>query len=181
MLPATVTLRTIQSKAEEIDVVTEIGAQSVDIIVCSLALHHIPGYSRDHCHAHGLTYVQRSKSEVLAALGACLKPTSNDSSNNTGLQAFGILNEADMYSDITLPPNDETLRYHIATSYWHRAGLSILHDVQKSISSDGAAGEDLQERWAAMLRLWFVDEIDMASLSLAERDVYELGNVDTSY
>jgi hypothetical protein len=134
------------------------GLPAADVAIVSLALHHVPGADAAERARHGLPGA--GKAEVLAALRSALLPRDGE----------GVLNEADVFCDLALPPGDPILVDRILDSYVRRTGLSLLHDLARRPDAD----DDLRDRWRAILRRWCLDQVDVARAPLAERDVYEL-------
>jgi hypothetical protein len=128
-----------------------------DLIVCSLTLHHVAGADAAERAAHGLS--GPGKLEVLVAF-------------REALQARGgllVLNEADVHCDVELAPGDPLLADRLIDSYVRRAALALLADVE---AKRGSA--DMCARWEAVARAWSLEQIQLADVPLAERDVYEL-------
>ena len=84
----------------------------------------------------------------------------------------GLLNEADCYNELDLPPGDPVLVDHFLDVYVRRTARAIAH-------ASGQAGVDAQLRqaWEAILRHWCLDQVDNAFLPREQRDVYELDAV----
>ncbi|MBN2800699.1 MAG: class I SAM-dependent methyltransferase [Deltaproteobacteria bacterium] len=137
--------------------VEAVALPDADAVLCSLTLHHVAGLSAGHRAAHGL--LGTGKGEVLRAIAEALR-------SRAGLL---LLNEADVFCDIDLPPGDPVLVDRILDSYLRRTGTSLLHDLARRDPTP-----DLARRWERILRQWCVDQVDVAWAPLAERDVYEL-------
>ncbi len=157
-LPADVRLVPLETGIEHPDRLGPRGLPAVDAVVVSLALHHVPGADAVERGRHGLPGA--GKVEVLTALRSALLPRDGE----------GVLNEADVFCDLALPPGDPLLADRILDSYVRRTGLSLLHDLARRTDAD----DDLRERWRAILRRWCLDQLDVVRAPLADRDVYEL-------
>lgn len=84
-------------------------------------------------------------------------------------RGIGILIEADTYHDLALPPGDPLLVERFMESYFRRGATIVAHAL-----AHAKADATLRQRWEALLRHWFLDQIEKAFVPLAERDVYEL-------
>ena len=126
-----------------------------DAIVCSLTLHHVAGRDAAERARHGLS--GPGKREVLQAFARSLRPRGG----------VGILVEADVDCELDLPVGDPTLRDNLLDSYVRRCARSIVDDIHT-----GPA--ELVPRWRGLLQHWFLGQLAVADLPLAERDVYEL-------
>lgn len=138
-----------------------VGAGSLppcDAVVCSLALHHLAGADAAERRRHGLCGL--GKREVLKAFQAAIQPRGGTL----------VLNEADVFCDLGLPPGDPILVDRILDSYVRRTVASLLDDLATRTDTDA----DLQERWRAIARRWCLDQVDVAFAPVADRDVYEL-------
>lgn len=129
-----------------------------DAVVCSLTLHHVAGLDTEHRAAHGLA--GPGKLEVLQAIRAAIRPRSG----------LALLNEADVYCEIDLPPGDPILADRIMDSYVRRTGLSLVDDLRAAQVDDWG----LHQRWRAILWRWCLGQLEVVDKPLAERDVYEL-------
>lgn len=128
-----------------------------DAAVASLVLHHIAGADAEARAAVGLS--GPGKLEVLTALRAAIAPRGGRL----------LINEADVYCDLALPPGDPLLLERLTDSYVRRWGMSLLHDL------DACTDPALAARWRAMLRAWALAQVHTAgTASWADRDVYEL-------
>lgn len=137
--------------------VAEAALPSADVVVCSLTLHHHAGESATQRGRYGMA--GDGKVEILQRLVEALRPRSG----------IGILNEADCYNDIALPPGDETLVDHFLDVYVRRAARAV------GLAIDSAPEEcTLTEAWEAILHHWCLEQIDHAFVPREERDVYEL-------
>ena len=136
--------------------VQDVDLPTADLVVCSMTLHHLAGRDAEERAAHGLE--GPGKREVLERIGACLRP-----------DGFGLLVEADVDCDLHLPPGDPTLRDNLLDSYVRRCAASILHDLRTRAPSPALA-----RAWWGLLQHWFLGQLRVADLPLAERDVYEL-------
>jgi hypothetical protein len=151
LLPAGVAFHSVVAPIQEAEL------PEVDVVTCSLVLHHIAGVDADERRRHGLS--GPGKRETLARLVAALRPR----------RGIGILTEADTYHDLALPPGDPLLLERFMESYFRR-GATMVADAIAHVDADAA----LRQRWEILLRHWFLDQIDKAFVPLAERDVYEL-------
>lgn len=129
----------------------------VDLVVCSLTLHHVPGADEKECEDRGVDgpgklFILKKMKESIA--------------ERSGL---AVLNEADIYCDIGLPQSDGILIDRLLDSYVRRCGLSLLHDIE---GQSGSA--DMKARWRAIARHWCLEQVAMGHMPLADRDVYEL-------
>jgi hypothetical protein len=130
----------------------------VDLIVCSLTLHHVPGRDAADLAAHDLPGT--GKLEGLRAMGEALRARGG----------IGILNEADIYCDIALEPGSPVLANNMLDSYVRRTARALLRDIEERDDVD----ETFKRRWLTMARRWCLDQMDMVDKPLPERDVYEL-------
>lgn len=124
-----------------------------DAAVCSLVLHHVAGVDAADRARVGLT--GPGKREALQALGAAVRGPI-------------LVNEADIYCDLGLPPGDPVLVERLLDSYVRRFAVSLLADL--AADSDGA----LRLRWERILRDWALAQLQVADRPYADRDVYEL-------
>ncbi len=138
--------------------VQDVELPDADAVVCSLTLHHVAGADAAERAAHGLS--GPGKLETLIAFGQALKARSG----------IGILNEANMMCDLSTPPGDQVTRENVFDSYVRRCAPGVISDIRGRSDAD----EDLRARWRAMLRHWFLEQVRVADLPLADRDVYEL-------
>jgi len=127
-----------------------------DAVVCSMTLHHLAGTDAAHRSRAGLQ--GPGKLEVLARFARSLTP-------RCGVL---LLNEADVDCEIDLRPGDPVLREHLADGYVRRCAAGLIHAIDHTDDADLAA------RWWAIVRRWCLDQLDVADVPLAERDVYEL-------
>lgn len=149
-LPDHVTLRSVVGRVEH--VLDQL--PTADAAVCSLTLHHVAGRDASERAAHGLT--GPGKREVLEALRA-------------RVQGSLVVNEADVFCELSLPSGHPQLRDHLLDSYVRRCGRALAHDLQRGdLSPDQAA------RLTAVLHRWCLSQVAMADVPLADRDVYEL-------
>lgn len=124
-----------------------------DAAVCSLVLHHIAGLDAADRARVGLT--GPGKREALTALAAAVSGPI-------------VVNEADVYCDLALPPGDPLLGERLVDSYVRRFAVSLLSDL----ATHSDAG--LKVRWERVVREWALGQVRAAELPWAERDVYEL-------
>ena len=148
VVPAGVTVEGLQGFVQDVEL------PACDALVCSMTLHHLAGADASDRAAHGLT--GPGKREVLERFGAALRPGGR-----------GFLVEADVDCDIDLEPGDPTLADNIFDSYVRRCGAALLADLDH-------APEALRTRWEHLLRFWFLEQLGVADVPLADRDVYEL-------
>ncbi len=153
VVPATVDVVAIQAPVQEA------ALPAADVVVCSLTLHHVAGRDADERRAQGLD--GPGKREVLQAFGRALAPR----------DGLGVLVEADVDCELDLPPGHPALADHIFDSYVRRCARSIVEDVR--VRGPGE-DPDLVGRWRALLRHWFVGQLAVVDVPVAERDVYEL-------
>ncbi|MCB9741410.1 MAG: class I SAM-dependent methyltransferase [Alphaproteobacteria bacterium] len=151
-LPAGIRLRS------QVVGVEDASLRSADAIVCSLTLHHLAGRDAAERARHGLT--GPGKLEVLRRFRDAL-------AHRRGLL---LLNEADVYCDLQLAPGDPLLADHLADSYLRRCGRALLEEIE----AREAAGDPLVPRLEAILHRWCLDQLRMADVPRAARDVYEL-------
>ncbi|MEZ4316751.1 MAG: class I SAM-dependent methyltransferase [Myxococcota bacterium] len=150
-VPAGVEVRGIVGAVQDVEL------PACDALVCSMTLHHVAGRDAEQRRAHGLE--GPGKLEVLRAFGAALEPR----------EGLGFLVEADVDCDLDLPPGSPELADNILDSYLRRCGRAILEDL-----ADPAQPESMRARWRGLLRYWFLEQLAVAELPVAERDVYEL-------
>lgn len=151
LLPEGVTLHSQVKLAQDADFL------DVDLVVCSLTLHHVPGADEAECAKHSVA--GPGKLFILNKMRESIQKRSG----------LAILNEADIYCDIGLPQSDPILIDRLLDSYVRRCGLSLLHDIE---GEEGSA--DMKDRWRAMTRHWCLEQVEMGHKPIAERDVYEL-------
>ena len=153
-LPGNVTFRPIVASAEHVEI------PDADVIVCSLTLHHVAGLDSAQRRSFGLE--GDGKAEILRRCVAAIQ----------GRDGTGLLNEADCYNELDLPPGDPVLVDHFLDVYVRRTARAIAHASEH-------AGVDAQRRqaWEAILRHWCLDQVDNAFLPREQRDVYELDAV----
>lgn len=129
-----------------------------DAVVCSLMLHHVAGADAAERAAVGLS--GPGKREVLELFRAAIRPRAG----------VLLLNEADIYCDVGLPPGDPVLRDRLCDSYVRRFAVSIAEDLATRDDVD----DGVRARWRAIVRDWSLAQVRVADVPLAERDVYEL-------
>jgi hypothetical protein len=151
LLPSGMTFHSVMAPIQEADM------PEADVVVCSLMLHHIAGIDAQERLRHGLT--GPGKREVLARLVAVLR----------AWKGLGILNEADVYHDLSLSPGDPLLVEPLMDSYVRRGATMVAAELAQPDLE-----ESLRQRWELILHHWFIDQIDKAQVSATERDVYEL-------
>lgn len=137
--------------------VPEVALPEADAIVCSLTLHHVAGRDADARFTHGLS--GPGKHEALVAFADALRARG-------GLL---LLHEADVHCDLELPSGDPILRDRLIDSYVRRCASGLLPAVL-----DPTHPADLRARWWTIVRRWCLDQVDVADLPAADRDVYEL-------
>jgi hypothetical protein len=126
-----------------------------DAAVSSLVLHHVAGADAEERARYGLPGT--GKLAVLRQLRECVAPRGG----------FVLLNEADVYCDVGLAPGDPILADRLLDSYVRRCAHALLDDL------DQATGEAAR-RIEAVIWRFCVDQLELASVPRAERDVYEL-------
>jgi len=151
VVPAGVEVVGIEGCVEDVDL------PQADLIVCSMTLHHLAGRDAAERARHGLT--GPGKAEVLTSMRRSLLPGGRL-----------VLLEADIHCEVDVPSGDPSLRDAIFDSYVRRCGRSI---VEADLGA-GGGDADLRARWEALLRHWFLGQLAVADLPVAERDVYEL-------
>lgn len=151
-LPAGVTLDRREGRVEE-----HLDLPAADVVVCALTLHHVAGRSAAERAAHGMS--GPGKHEVLTAFQAAA----------TKRAGWVLVNEADIHCEVDLPAGDPVLRERLIDSYVRRCGRALLDDL-----ADKSVDPDLRARWRHILRHWCLDQVAMARVPVAERDVYEL-------
>ncbi len=135
--------------------VQDVALPDADLVVCSLTLHHVAGADAAERARHGLQ--GPGKVEVLAAFGRAL----------AARDGLGLLVEADVDCDLDLAPGDPRLADNLLDSYVRRCARAMIADLS-------SADPELAARLRVMLRRWFLEQILVADLPVAERDVYEL-------
>jgi len=151
-LPAAVRLESRLTTIEE-----SCDLPDADIVVVSLTLHHVAGRDRHERARHGLAGI--GKLEVLSAVANALRARGG----------LAIVNEADVYCDIGLPPGDPVLANNVIDSYLRRTARAVLVEI------DGSdVDPELRRRWLAIVRRWCLDQLEVIDRPLAERDVFEL-------
>lgn len=154
-LPRGVHLELVRANIEAVTERDEI--PPADAAVCSLSLHHVAGVDTAQRRRHGLE--GPGKLEVLTALARSLTPR----------QGLGLLNEADVFCDLALPPGDPVLLDRIIDSYVRRTIHALIDDLRTRSPS-----EDIAQRWWAIIRTWCLDQVEVVDRPRADRDVYEL-------
>ncbi len=145
------------SVTSQITAVEDVCIPDADVVVCSLALHHVPGIDAAQCRRYGIQ--GGGKLSVLENIMRALQKRSGT----------GIINEADVLAEITLPPGSPLLRERLIDSYVRRCAYAVAHAIE-----DCSPGTELRQRWEAVILHWCIDQVDKADVPLAERDVYEL-------
>ncbi len=151
VLPAEIELHSYIAPVENVEL------PEADGIVCSLMLHHIAGLDRNQRSLFQMDgpgkreTLQRCVQAVRTRRGICL------------------LNEADVYNEIDLEPNDPALLEHFIDVYVRRAAMAVATALEQS-----TIDISLRQRWEIILRHWCLDQVDLALVSREERDVYEL-------
>ena len=138
------------------DVLDEPVWHDLDVVVCSLTLHHLAGADAAERLAHGL--LGPGKLEVLRTVHDAL-----------AADGLFLVNEADIHCDVQIPPGP-LLAERLLDSYVRRCAGSLLHDIATRADAD----DDLRARWASITRHWCLEQLAYADVPLAERDVYEL-------
>lgn len=149
-MPFGVELETRVGRVEQV-----LPLDEADAVVCSLTLHHLAGRDAGERRRHGLDGI--GKLEVLQAFRAAVERKGG----------FVLVSEADIHCEIDLASGSDILRERLLDSYVRRCGRSILDDLR------GSEG-DLADRWRHILHHWCLNQVAMADLPVAERDVYEL-------
>ncbi|TNE91335.1 MAG: class I SAM-dependent methyltransferase [Deltaproteobacteria bacterium] len=124
---------------------------AADVVVCSLTLHHLAGRDADERSRHGLA--GSGKLEALRAMRAAAP--------------LLVLNEADVHCDVALASGSDALLDHMIDSYLRRAARSLIRDQRD-------ASGDLADRLEAVVRHFCLEQLDLAAVPVADRDVYEL-------
>ena len=145
-VPESVAVRHICAPAQEADL------PDSDVVIASLVLHHVAGTDRAHRRGHGLS--GNGKRELLVACANAAPRV--------------IVNEADIYCDLDLPPGDALLRERLCDSYVRRFAVSLADDIA------GSDDPDLRARWTAVVRDWSLGQLSVADVPVGQRDVYEL-------
>lgn len=130
-----------------------------DAAVCSLVLHHVAGADAEARAAVGLE--GPGKHEALLALRGALAARSGAL----------LVNEADVYCDLALPPGDPLLAERIVDSYVRRFAVSLRDDARAALDAGdpSRAARLVDVAWA-----WAFGQIAVAEAPCAARDVYEL-------
>ena len=144
-VPKGVTVRHVCASAQDADL------PAADVVIASLVLHHVAGTDRTHRELHGL--VGDGKREILARAAKAA--------------ATVVLNEADVYCDLDLPPGDPLLLERLCDSYVRRFAVSLAHDI------DHADNPQLAARLTAIVRDWALGQLAIAGVPIVQRDVYE--------
>jgi len=151
-LPESIEFESVIAPVEEARVPT------ADLVICSLTLHHLGGRDTAERQAHQLT--GPGKCEVLRDFVEAVRAR----------RGLCILNEADVYAEIDLPPGNPALINNLIGSYIHRAAMALATEVESS-----ERNPDLRRKLETILLHWLVDQPERAgSASLDKRDVYEL-------
>jgi hypothetical protein len=137
--------------------VEEAEIPEAETIVCSLTLHHVAGIDTEQRQGYGLS--GPGKTEILRRFVAALRAR----------RGIGILNEADVYNEIDLPPNDPTLVDHFIDVYVRRCAMAIV-DALGIVAADTS----VRQRWEAIVRHWCIAYVAQSAAPTALRDVYEL-------
>lgn len=154
-LPEGVTLDARVGRVEDVGALPD-----ADLVVCALTLHHLAGRDAEERARHGLT--GPGKTEVLERVARSL----------TGRGGRLVLSEADIHCEVDLASGSAILRERLLDSYVRRCAVSILDDLFKA---EGRLVEtDLSNRWRHIARHWCLEQVGMAEVPVAERDVYEL-------
>jgi SAM-dependent methyltransferase len=132
----------------------------VDAVVCSLTLHHVAGRDAQERANHGMS--GPGKLEVLQGLRHILQ-------DREGLL---LLNEADVHCDLELASGDPLLRDRLLDSYVRRTAKALCREMSQ-LERDGDP-ENRLPRLLMLVKHWCLDQVQMAELPIAERDVYEL-------
>jgi ubiquinone/menaquinone biosynthesis C-methylase UbiE len=150
-LPENVAFQSYVASVEHVDI------PDADVIVCSLTLHHVAGVDAAQRRVFGLQ--GDGKAEILQRCIAAVQRK----------DGVGVLNEADVYNEIDLPPGDPVLIDHFIDVYVRRTACAVAQALE-------AADPDphLREAWEAILRHWCLEQVDNAFLAIDQRDVYEL-------
>ena len=143
-----VSVQAVEGRIEQVELPAASGA------VCSLTLHHVAGWDAAQRAQAGMN--GPGKLEVLRRI--------REACNGGWL----ILNEADVHCDLTLAAGSEVLRDHLFDSYVRRAARALAADVESE------EDEDLRNRLLAVIWHWCLEQVDLADVPVADRDVYEL-------
>jgi hypothetical protein len=130
----------------------------VDAAVASLVLHHVAGADAEARAAVGIA--GPGKHEALVAL-----------SKAVGRDGLLLVNEADVYCDLALPPGDALLAERIVDSYVRRFAVSLRDDAWRAADAGDALAAT---RLADVAWAWGLGQIAVADATFAARDVYEL-------
>jgi hypothetical protein len=125
---------------------------SCDLLVCSMTLHHVAGRTAAERARWGMQ--GPGKVEILRAMGRAADRI--------------VLNEASIHCELDLAPGDPVLRDNMMDSYIRRCGHALLDQIEANPDSPFVA------RWRHIIHRWCLDQVAMAEVSRAERDVYEL-------
>ena len=132
-----------------------------DVIVCSLMLHHIPGFNTDHNKCLGINSV--GKSEIIKRFLQSIRCRNG----------ICIINESDIYTDIDLAPHDPVLIHRLIDSYIKRAGKSVAMKID-----DPAVPITVRKKLELVMIHWLIDQVEIAGQSpLSKRDIYELDTI----
>eukprot|EP00003_Mantamonas_plastica_P027158 TRINITY_DN5754_c0_g1_i1.p4 TRINITY_DN5754_c0_g1~~TRINITY_DN5754_c0_g1_i1.p4 ORF type:complete len:142 (-),score=52.27 TRINITY_DN5754_c0_g1_i1:209-634(-) len=103
-----------------------------------------------------------------------------------------LVNEADIYCDLSLASNSAALQHNVIGSYVRRAAKGIIFDIQEKMGGrsvqelakedeaallDGLEDEETRSlvlRWGTIVRKWCVGQIAVTKVPQEERDVFEL-------
>jgi hypothetical protein len=155
-LPGRITFRSI------IEPVENVSLPAADIIVCSLMLHHIPGFDMAHNKRFGIN--SPGKYDILCRFLQSIRIRNG----------ICIINESDIYTDIDLPPDDPVLIHRLIDSYIKRAGKSVA----KKIDDPDISGS-VKKRLELILIHWLIDQVEIAGAAPVQaRDVYELDTIE---
>jgi hypothetical protein len=146
--PAGVTVTHLPAPIQEVEL------PPADAAVASLVLHHVAGFdasARARVHLPG-----NGKREALEALRRAIHPRGGTL----------VVNEADIYCDLSLPPGDPLLAERLVDSYVRRFACSLLADLE-------GPDQGCHDRWAAIVRDWALAQVGLCDARWADRDVYE--------
>jgi len=151
-LPKSINFESVNKNIQD----TEI--PEADIIVCSLALHHVPGITLYENKKYGVESF--GKQDIIEKFLKSIRPKNG----------ILILNESDIYTDIKLKPRTPFLYQKLVDSYIRRACKAIIYTMEAEGTS-----EDLYQKLEKVIIKWSLEQIERAgNASLQERDVYEL-------
>ncbi len=142
-LPGGVEQVSLRGRVEEVEL-----PGRLDVVVCSLTLHHVAG--RDAAERASVGMSGPGKREVLERIRSALKP-----------DGLLVLNEADVFCEVELPPGDELLVDNMLDSYVRRCARALLDEPD-------------DERIDAIVHLWCLEQVRLAHAPIESRDVYEL-------